>query len=132
MRIGIDYGRDRVELEIAEERMAPVQRIESAPRLDDPMAAVRGALDRPSGFPSLRQALTPDDHVAVVVDEHLLQLPEFITPVLEHVVSARVAPEAISIVCPPGSATEWMTTLPSAFQKVRVEVHDPADRQHLS
>jgi nickel-dependent lactate racemase len=52
--------------------------------------------------------------------------------VLEHIVSARVGPGAISIVRPPGSANTWSGALPPAFQKVRVEVHDPAERQHLA
>jgi nickel-dependent lactate racemase len=132
MRVGIDYGLDHVDLEVAGERMVPISRAAPVPCVVNPVDAVREALERPSGFPSLRQALTPDDHVAVVVDEHLLQFPEFITPVLEHIVSARVAPESISIVCPSGTAPGWDSELPDVLRKVRIEVHDPTERQRLA
>src|SRR5262245_459980 len=38
---------------------------------DTPAALVRDALEHPVGFEPLRRALTPDDHVAVVVDDKL-------------------------------------------------------------
>src|SRR5437899_7707923 len=132
MHVGIDYGLEHLNLEVAEERLVQVERAPLAPRLADPVSAVRDALERPLGFPALRQALTPDDQVVVLVDEHLPHHPELIAPVLEHVISARVSPEAISILCPPGTRTEWASKLPAAFQRTRVEVHDPSDRQHLS
>jgi nickel-dependent lactate racemase len=133
MRIDVAYGQDHLDLEVREEDLVPVHRQPADPPLEDPAAAVRAALETPRGFPALRQALTPDDHVAVVVDEHVPGLPALLTVLLEHLVQAHVAPEAITLVCPPSSTSQpWVEELPDAFQEVRVEVHDPRDRRRLS
>ena len=71
MQIGLDIGRDHLELDVPEDRLIRVQRQPASPSLLDPAEAVRAALETPTGFPALRRALTPDDHIAIVVDEHL-------------------------------------------------------------
>jgi nickel-dependent lactate racemase len=133
MRVGIDYGLERFEVEVPDQRLIGVHRQPPAPVLADRAEAVRAALERPLGFPSLRRALTPDDHVAVVVDEELPHLAELLTPLLEHVTETGIDPEAITLVCaPPATAQGWVDDLPDAFQEVRLEVHDPGDRRKLS
>jgi nickel-dependent lactate racemase len=133
MKIGIHYGRDRLDLDVADERIVPVRRQAPAQPLPDPAAAVRASLEAPHGFPALRRALTQDDHVAVVVEEHLPHFAELLTAVLEHVTGAGVAPAAITLVCPAGSQGQpWLEALPEAFQDVHVEIHDPTDRRRLS
>jgi nickel-dependent lactate racemase len=133
MPIAIPYGRLQAEVEIPESRLVGVTRPPPAPPLADPRAAVQQALESPHGFPALRRALTPDDHVAILVDEHLARLSDLLTPILEHVSQAGVAPEAITLLCPADSTKQaWVDDLPDAFQDVRLEVHDPSDRRHLS
>jgi nickel-dependent lactate racemase len=133
MRIGIDYGRKHLDLEVNPDRLVGVQRAEAAVPVADRQAAVRAALEAPVGFPPLRRALTPDDHVTIVVDEQVPHLADILTPVLEHVTAAGVTPEAITLVCaPPVSSQAWIEELPEAFQEVRVEVHDPTERRKLS
>ncbi len=132
MRMVIEFGRERMEVEAAPERLVRERPIVAAP-LADPVAAVRAALEEPFHYPALRRALTPDDHVAVVVDERLPNLGQLLTPVLEHIVQAGVAPENITLVCaPPASRQPWLDDLPDALEEVRVEVHDPADRKRLA
>src|SRR4051794_38027632 len=87
MRIGIGYGRDTLHVEVASDRLAGTRPEPSAP-LADPAAAIRFALEAPYHFPSLRRALTPDDHVALIVDEHLPTLAQLLTPILAHIVEA--------------------------------------------
>jgi nickel-dependent lactate racemase len=131
MRIAMDYGREHLEFEVAEEHLIPSRRPPAA--LADPAAAVRAALEKPHGFPPLRQALTPEDRVAVVVDERLPRLPELLAALLEHITGAGVAPEAITLLCPPSASRQpWVDDLPDAFQEVQLEVHDPANRKRLS
>src|SRR5262245_53191445 len=132
MRTDITYGQQRLELEVGDGRLVSSRRRPPAPPLADPVAAVAAALEEPLGFPALRRALTPDDHVAVVVDEQLPQLPRLLTPVLEHLTQAHVRPEAITLLCPTPSSQAWVDELPDAFQEVRLEVHDPANRKRLS
>ncbi len=131
MHVTLDCGRQRLEFRVAEaDRVACPS---SPPPLSDPAAAVRVALEAPYGFPPLRRALTPDDHLAIVVDEHLPQLVALLTPLLEHITEAGVAPERITLLCPPSASRQpWLEDLSEAFEEVRLEVHDPTDRRRLS
>jgi nickel-dependent lactate racemase len=133
MQIVIPYGRRRLEIEVPEQRLIGVSRSPQVPALPDPVAAVRQALETPIGFPALRLALTPDDHVAILIDERLPHLPALLTVVLKHIAEAHVRPEAITLLCPPpASAQAWVDDLPEEFQDVRIEVHDPGERKRLS
>jgi nickel-dependent lactate racemase len=133
MRIQIAYGLEHVADEVPENQVVRLRRQPPAPALEDPAAAVRAALESPRGFPALRRALTPDDHVAVVVDERLPHLPELVVPILEHIMGAGVAAKAITLVCPPAEGVSgWRDELPVAFGGVTLERHDPADRKRLS
>lgn len=133
MQFGIAYGRERLEVDVDQSHLVGVHQEPPAPPLADPVPAVRAALETPIGFPALRRALTPDDRVVVVLDEHLALLPELLTPVLQHVTEARVAPGRITLVCPhTQSSQDWKDRLPQDFRSVRVEVHDPTDRRRLS
>jgi nickel-dependent lactate racemase len=130
MPIAIDRGRQRLELE-----PAPGQRIacvRGPAGLADPGAAVRASLEAPFSYPPLRRALTPDDHVAVVLDEQLPDLAALLVPILEHLASAGLDPEAITLVCPTsGASPAWIDRLPDEFDGVRIEAHDPKDRRKL-
>ena len=134
MQVGINFGRERLELDVQQGRLVGMHpQSPQAPPLPDPAAAVRAALETPTGFPALRRALTPDDHMAIVLDRHLSLLPELVTPILKHVLDAHVALEAITLVCPPTQLSQkWVQLLPQELQKVHVEVHDPTDRRRLS
>src|SRR5436309_3267464 len=109
MRIDIGYGLEHLVLEVPDRAMIQARRAPAAAPLADVPAAVAAALETPLGFPALRQALTPDDHVAVVVDESLPRLATLLTPVLAHLTAARIAPEAITLVCAPSTTGQpWL------------------------
>lgn len=132
MRIDVTYGRERLALEVPDDRLVAVRRQPAAPPVD-PTAAVHAALEAPLGLPSLRRALIPDDHVVIVVDEQLPRLAELLTPLLEHIGSAGVAAEAITLLCAPSASRQpWLDDLPDEYQEARLEVHDPRDRKKLS
>src|SRR5262245_9913397 len=131
MHIRVPYGRQPIDLEIAPGRL--LAQLRGPEPLSDPAGAVRDALERPLGFPPLRRALTPDDHIAVVIDETLPGLADLLVPVLEHITSAGVSPAAITLVCAgAGRSRAWVDGLPDEFDDVSVEVHDPRDRQRLA
>lgn len=133
MRVGIDYGLERLEVEVAERDLVRARQQTAASPLSDPSAAVREALEKPVGFPALRRALTPDDHVVILIDEQLSGLVKLLIPVLEHVTGAGVSPEMITLLCAPSSSRqEWVNDLPEEYESVQVEVHDPANRKRLS
>jgi nickel-dependent lactate racemase len=132
MRTEIAYGLEHLELEVSDDRLVATRRQPQAPPLADPVAAVAAALEAPLGFPPLRRALTPDDHVVIVVDERLPLLGQLLTPVLEHISRAHVRPEAITLLCSSSGAQDWVDELPDAFAEVQIEVHDAANRKRLS
>jgi nickel-dependent lactate racemase len=133
MQVCLPYGREQLHLEVQENKLVPSPGSPATPALANPADAIRQALENPIGFPALRRALTPDDHVAIVVDEQLLGLPGLLLPVLEHLALARVSTEAITLVSKPtDSPVSWREGLRSQFQKLRHEIHDPSERRRLS
>ncbi len=129
----LHYGREQIDVALPDDRLVPIHRLPTAAPLADPVAAVREAIERPLGFPPLRRALTPEDHITVVIDEHLPQVGRLLAPLLEHIASAGVAPEAITLLsASPAADQSWLDDLPEAFEEVRVEVHDPKDRTRLA
>lgn len=131
MRVSI--GQLESELQAPAENVIAARRAPAAPPLADPASAVAAALEQPLGFPPLRRALTPDDHVAVVVDESLAALPRLLPPVLRHLQEANVQLDAVTIVCaPPSTGQPWIEDLPDEFQDVHIEVHQPDDRKKLA
>ena len=133
MRIELGWGKHVVELDVPDQRLVGSRRQEIRAPVADVSEAVRQALEQPFHFPALRRALTPDDHVAIVVDEQLSQPARFLIPILEHVQQAGISCQAITLVCqPPSTGQPWLEDLPDEFQDVHLEVHDPNDRRGLS
>lgn len=131
MRTVVRYGRKAIDLEVDAGRLIGGARPHD-PGVSDAAAAVRAALDAPYEYPPLRRALTPDDHVTVVLDEHLPNLATLLVPVLEHLVTAGVKPSAVTLLCSPSQTGQpWVDDLPDEFEEVRVEIHDPCDRKRL-
>jgi len=133
MRIQLGYGLQQLELDIPDDCsvLPAVDHLSAA--LEDPVAAVREALEAPRNFPALRQALTPDDSIAIVVDEQLPQPARLLVPIIEHVLSAHVPLERITLVCAPSAGNQdWIEDLPDAFADIHMETHAPHDRKQLS
>src|SRR5690348_12498404 len=111
MRIPLSYGREHYEIEVADDRLIPGGVLPAA--LADPAGSLRTALEQPFEFPALREALTPDDHVVIVLDEDVTHLGELLVPLLEHIQSAGVSAGAMTLLCPPSpSQQRWLDDLP--------------------
>jgi nickel-dependent lactate racemase len=133
MQVVLGYGRQQWDVDVPAANVIDSHRHPAAPPLADPAAAVRAALDRPLGFPPLWRALTPDDHIAIVVDEQLASLPLLLPPLLEHLQLANVGMDAVTLVCAaPSTGQSWLEELPDEYQDVHVEVHQPDDRKKLA
>jgi nickel-dependent lactate racemase len=127
----VNYGQEQVGYEVAADDVITTRPTPAA--VADVAEAMRAALAEPVEFPALRRALTPDDHVAVVVDESLPHLLDLLMPILNEAVAAGVTPEALTLVCPRSAGGQrWADDLPEELEDVHVEVIDPADRRHLS
>jgi nickel-dependent lactate racemase len=135
-KVSIGFGRETLALELEERQAVSARRAASAPAIADVAAAVWQALEAPREFPPLRRALTPDDHLAIVVREELNRLPDVLAPILEHILAAGVSLANITVVCPPRleepENSDWRDRLPAELRPVAVEVHDPANRTHLA
>lgn len=130
MTATVPFGRRDVALAVpAEKRLATPP----APAdLADPAAALAAALEEPFHFPPLRQALTPDDRVAVVVDAALPGVGALLGPVLDHVTAAGVEPQAVTLVSAgPDEEPPWRRDLPAIYRRVAVVAHDPANAKGL-
>lgn len=99
-----------------------------------PREMMRAALERPLGVDApLFRALTPDDQVAIVIDESVPCVGEMLAELLAHVSMAGVNPEAVTLlVAPPSGSQPWVDDLPEEFEVSRIEVHDPTVQEKLS
>jgi nickel-dependent lactate racemase len=132
MRVDLPHELEHVDLKVPHEKLVRAERQPVTPALRDPADAVRLALDSPWHYPPLRRALTPDDHVAVVVDDRLPHVESLVTPILEHITGAHVAPSAITLLMLGAGARDWTSRLTSDYRDVAIEVHDPQDRRRLA
>lgn len=101
---------------------------------EDAADLLRAALERPVGMDApVRRAVTPDDRVAIVVDESLPEVGTLVGVLLEHLDTAGIPSSAVTLVVPPpGGRQDWIDDLPDAFDDVHVEVHDPEDITRLA
>lgn len=129
-QLEVEYGLSRVEYEVNGDNVVEASR-PLPPSLDDPVDEVRNAVESPLAYPALRRALTEDDSVTLVIDERLPNVGELLTPIVEHIHSAGVAIDAITLLCAPSetSRQEWLDELPDELDDLRIEVHNPKDEQ---
>jgi nickel-dependent lactate racemase len=133
MNVDIEFGQERMTVAVPEASVLSPQRPALSPPIADVGAAVAAALEEPVRFPPLHQALTPDDHVTIVLDDRLSARPELLTPIFAHLARAQVQPNAVTLLCSTEeSKAQWEAALPEAARGARLEVHDPHDRKHLS
>jgi nickel-dependent lactate racemase len=129
----IEYGLEHFQTDVRVNQMVGIERRPPVSPVQDLSAAVAQALEKPSGFPALRRALTPDDRVAIVLGERLPRIGDIVLPLLEHLMRAHVRPQAITIVTSENpEPTDWLGDLPATFRPVRHVVHDREDRKRLS
>src|SRR5688572_9126022 len=122
----LSFGTQSIAVEVPAGKLVSGMRAPQARPLDDVREAVAGALERPLEFPTLRRALTPDDHLVVLVQEAMNALGEALEAILLHLQSAGVKPEQVTVLVPPRNAgmdVNWPERLPSGVQGFRVEEH---------
>jgi nickel-dependent lactate racemase len=128
----IQYGSQTLELKAPDGVLVGVKRQPAAAPLADQRESLAAALETPHGYPALRRALTPDDHVTIIADAALPDLPSLLRVVIDHVASARVRPEAITVLLERPLNDDQANALRAALDSVRVVIHDAADRRQLS
>src|SRR5688572_21176471 len=129
--VEVPVGRSRWTLAVEDTGLIPLATA-SRTVVRDARAAVVEALDHPVRFEAFRRALTPDDRIALVVDESLPRLPELMAGVLEYLAGAGIPPSAVTAISPAGSGQHWINDLPDTMADLQTEVHQPGDRNKLS
>jgi nickel-dependent lactate racemase len=70
--------------------------------------------------------------VTIVLDTALSDVAEMLAVVLDHLRSAGVPLDVVTILTAPESSQEWIDELPDEYADVRTEIHDPAHREKLA
>lgn len=133
MKLNLQFDEQRHELEVAADKLLSVQQPPQHLQNADSGELLRGSLENPTGFPALRLALTPDDHVAIVLDPGLPQLELLLTVLMEHLAKAGVQSETVTLVLADEPVNpDWRDALGSWKQRLGLEIHDPKNRDKLS
>ncbi|CAN5374338.1 hypothetical protein BH11PLA2_BH11PLA2_38730 [soil metagenome] len=115
----------------AQRLLTPLQK--PATNTTPPREQVAYALERPLRFEALRRALTPDDHICVVLDERLPHLAELIAGVMDHLATAGIDPDAVTLLSPnPESKQAWLEELPDELSDVKTAIHTPNEPKKLA
>jgi nickel-dependent lactate racemase len=131
MRVGIHYGLEQVEFEVPDANLIVPRRQPRSPPISDIRQAVANALETPQGFPALRKALTPDDHIVIVADHRLPRLDEMLSGVVEYLIRAHIRPASITLLYSSAPAQEVNGQL-TGHPEIPVEIHDASHRKKLS
>ncbi|MFO0937910.1 MAG: lactate racemase domain-containing protein [Gemmataceae bacterium] len=103
---------------------------QTQPQSTGAQSQVEQSLEAPFGFEPMRRAMTPDDHVVIVVDDELPRLAELLSGVIGHIQSAGVQPDAVTLLLAPEARNQgFIDDLPDEWADVKVEVHNPDDEK---
>lgn len=126
MRVEVDFQAERLEFEVADERLVGVWRGPPGMDREAVRRAVFEALEAPGDFPPLRQAVVPGDRVTIALDASVPEVEAVLRVVAGVLTEAGVDRDSIRVVstAPPmdgavGEIPNWV-------------VHDPADRTMLA
>jgi len=128
----LSVGQQPWSISVPADRRVELHRAPSVPTDRSPGELVRNALEHPHEFEAMRRAITPDDHVTIVLDPMLPSVTAMLVEILEHLRSAGVSLETITVLTPPGAPEVWVDELPDEYSDVRTEIHDPTDRNKLA
>lgn len=129
--IDIELGGEHVSLDLSHARLVDSKQGTRGRPITDVRAALNSAVEKPDGFPPLRAALTPDDHVAIALDPGLPDLDELANGLLDYLASASVPAGAVTVLLPPGASSDAVAWR-GPVNRPKIEVHDPTDRRRLS
>ena len=126
MRIAVSYQNERLELDVAEERLVGEWHGPRDVPGSDPLGLVSNALEHPRDYPPLRQAVVPGDRVVIALDPEIPETEAVLAAVCQVLERAGVGADGITVLAP--------SKLPALRlpDGVTVELHDADDRTHLA
>ena len=126
-------GRSTWAVDVPADKRMSVIRADVATPTASATELLRVALADPVGLHiPLRHALTPDDRVALVLDDRLPHLHELLAVVLTEIQAGQVPLSNVTVVLPPTGSEEWVDDLPDDLGDIHVETHDPTDAKKVA
>ncbi|MCE5268741.1 MAG: nickel-dependent lactate racemase, partial [Planctomycetaceae bacterium] len=132
MRIRLDYGRTGLEVDLPDRNLVGVLRCPESKPLADPAAAVRQALQQPTGAPSLAELARGRRNACIVVSDVTRPVPNrvLLPPILDTLEAAGIPRSNITILVAtglhrPNLGDELVEMLgPDIPKNYRIENHD--------
>lgn len=122
----IQVGNESLELRIPNGALVTGKRGSVPKAVHDVLALAAERLETPIEFPSLRRALTPDDHLCIVLHEDTNGIAPIMQAVLEHVQRAGVLMEQVTVMVQPrrtGVEPAWVKAMPESVAGFQVVEH---------
>jgi hypothetical protein len=129
MQLQIQYGLVTGSINIDSGKLIENRRTQLPRAVKDLHGLVNDALASPIEFPPLSRALTPDDDIAIVVDDELLQADHLVRSIIAYLSGAGIKPGKITVVSQAGADRP---DFEMAWPGSQFEKHDPADKDRMA
>lgn len=105
MRVRLDYGKTGIDAELPDANVIATLRITPAPRLPEPLAAIRAALNAPIGTLSLAELAAGKRNACLIVCDITRPVPNstLLPPILEILNAAGIPDDKITILVATGT-----------------------------
>jgi len=128
MHVAVEYQDERLDFELPEDHVVASWIGPAGLEPSRGVEALRGALERPSDYPPLRQVVVPGDRLVIAFDQTITPAQGVLEAITQTLDEAGVGPSNITVVAP-RDGTGLNGALPSG---VTLVVHDPDDRSELA
>jgi nickel-dependent lactate racemase len=128
MHLAVNYEDQRLDFELPEEHVVASWAGPAGLEPARGVEALRGALERPSDYPPLRQIVVPGDRLVIAFDQTIAPAQGVLEAVTQTLNEAGVGPSDITVLVA-GDGTGLERALPAGVSLV---VHDPNERSELA
>ena len=135
-KLEVAFGRSQLGITLPAEANAHVIRKRQLPKIADPRAAIRGALDRPIGSASLRTLAAGKVSACILICDITRPVPNhlFLRPMIEDLMAAGIPASGITVLVATGlhrpnlgAELEELVGDPWVMKTVKVANHDARD-----
>ncbi|MCS7191358.1 MAG: nickel-dependent lactate racemase [Armatimonadetes bacterium] len=105
MKVDVRYGRTHLEVEVPEENLMAVCRLQPVPPIDDPKSAIESSLDNPIGTPPIRELAKGKERACIVICDITRPVPNpiILPPLLRRLEEAGIKRDKITVLIATGT-----------------------------
>ncbi len=105
MKVGVRYGRTYLEVDMPDENLMAVCRLQPVPPIDDPQGEIENALDNPIGAPPLRELAKGKENACIVVCDKTRPVPNpiILPPLLRRLEEGGIKRNKVTILIATGT-----------------------------